>query len=120
MDGAVQLKRKEFSGHDPDTTNNRMEMTAAIKALEALKGGEHPVHIRTDSQYLVNGMTTWLKGWKARGWKTSDRKPVLNKDLWEQLDCLATSRIHWEWVRGHAGNELNEAVDRLATTAASL
>ncbi|UXN65406.1 ribonuclease HI [Phyllobacterium sp. A18/5-2] len=118
MDGALQLKRKEFSGHDPDTTNNRMEMTAAIKALEALKDGDHPVYVRSDSQYLVQGMNSWLEGWKARFWKTSDRKSVLNKDLWEQLDGLSTPRIRWEWVRGHADNELNVAVDSLATLAA--
>ena len=120
MDGAIQLKRKELSGHHPDTTNNRMEMTAAIEALAALRGGNHPVYIRSDSQYLVNGMNTWLKGWKARGWKNSDGKAVLNKDLWEQLDHLTTPRIRWEWVRGHVGNKMNETVDRLAAAAANL
>jgi ribonuclease HI len=101
-----------------DTTNNRMEMTAAIKALEALKDNANPVYIRSDSNLLIRGMNEWLPGWKAKGRKNAGGKSVANQDLWELLDDLSTPRIHWKWVRGHAGNELNEAVDRLATLAA--
>ncbi|MEJ1118077.1 ribonuclease HI [Phyllobacterium sp. CCNWLW109] len=118
MDGNIELKRKEISGYDSDSTNNRMEMTAAIKALEALKDNANPVHIRSDSNLLIRGMNEWLPGWKTKGWKNAGGKSVANQDLWEFLDRLSTPRIHWSWVRGHAGNKLNEMVDRLATAAA--
>lgn len=105
---------KELCGGDPDTTNNRMELTAAIEALEALK---RPVAVRlyTDSEYLKNGITKWIHGWKAKGWKTADNKPVKNVDLWRRLDAArAAHRIDFHWVRGHAGHPENERADGLA------
>jgi ribonuclease HI len=108
---------KELSGAEPLTTNNRMELTAVIRALEALK---RPAELRifTDSEYVRRGITEWLRSWKARGWKTADRKPVKNQDLWERLDTLATGhRIEWRWVRGHSGIPGNERVDQLANEA---
>jgi len=106
--------RKELKGGEADTTNNRMELSAAIAALEALKRPS-AVDIHTDSQYLRGGITGWLKGWKKNGWKTSDRKPVKNVDLWQRLDALAVQHdINWHWVRGHAGTEENERADELA------
>jgi len=108
---------KEIHGAEPHTTNNRMELTAVIRALEALK---RPVEARvyTDSEYVRRGITEWLASWKARGWRTADKKPVKNQDLWEELDRLAAShRIEWYWVPGHAGVEGNERVDRLANEA---
>ncbi len=108
---------KEIAGAEALTTNNRMELTAVIRALEALK---RPVQVRlyTDSEYVRRGITEWVRGWKARGWKTADRKPVKNQDLWEQLDALAANhQIEWHWVPGHAGVEGNERVDRLANRA---
>jgi ribonuclease HI len=108
---------KEIHGAEPHTTNNRMELTAVIRALEALK---RPVEARvyTDSEYVRRGITEWLASWKARGWRTADKKPVKNQDLWEELDRLAAShRIEWHWVPGHAGVEGNERVDRLANEA---
>jgi ribonuclease HI len=108
---------REISGAEALTTNNRMELTAVIRALEALK---RPVAARlyTDSEYVRRGITEWLPGWKSRGWRTADRKPVKNQDLWEQLDGLnARHRIDWRWVRGHAGVPGNERVDRLANEA---
>ena len=108
---------KEIHGAEPHTTNNRMELTAVIRALEALN---RPVAVRvyTDSEYVRRGVTEWLASWKARGWRTADKKPVKNQDLWEQLDQLAAShRIEWHWVPGHAGVEGNERVDRLANEA---
>lgn len=119
MDGATIVKRKCISGGTPDTTNNRMEMTAAIKALEALKPSDIPVIIRSDSNILIQGMNSWRHNWKAKGWRKSDRKPVENQDLWEKLDALDAPRIKWEWVKGHAGNALNEEADRLASKAAN-
>lgn len=95
-----------------------MELSAAIAALEAIKNKELPVIIRTDSSYLANGMTKWLEGWKRQGWKNRDGKPVPNWDLWERLDILNDSRVHWQWVRAHDGNELNEVADKLAKAAA--
>ena len=118
MDGSLQLNQKELSGHVPDTTNNRMELSAAIAALEAIKNKELPVIIRTDSSYLANGMTKWLEGWKRQGWKNRDGKPVPNWDLWERLDIFNDRRVHWQWVRAHDGNELNEVADKLAKAAA--
>ncbi len=105
---------KHLHGGEPETTNNRMELTAAIKALEALRE-PCEVHLTTDSQYLRQGITQWLPQWKRRGWKTADRKPVRNRDLWERLDALAQKhRVHWHWVRGHTGHPENELADRLA------
>ena len=106
--------QKEMFGGEPSTTNNRMEMLAAITALESLK---HPCEVRlyTDSQYVLKGMTEWLSGWKARGWKTADRKPVKNVDLWQRLEqASAAHRVQWVWVRGHDGNPGNELADQLA------
>ena len=107
-------EQKEMFGGEPATTNNRMEMLAAITALETLK---QPCEVRlyTDSQYVLKGMTEWLAGWKARGWKTADRKPVKNVDLWQRLEQAAAShRVQWVWVRGHDGNPGNELADQLA------
>jgi ribonuclease HI len=109
--------QREISGAEILTTNNRMELTAVIRALEALK---RPVkgRIYTDSQYVRQGILEWLPNWKRRGWKTADRKPVKNQDLWETLDALAaTHELEWHWVRGHSGNEGNERVDLLANRA---
>jgi ribonuclease HI len=108
---------KELSGAEPLTTNNRMELTAVIRALEALK---RPTELRifTDSEYVRRGITEWVKSWKVRGWKTADRKPVKNQDLWERLDALAAGhKIEWRWVKGHSGIPGNERVDRLANEA---
>ena len=108
---------KELSGAEPQTTNNRMELTAVIRALESLK---RPTEARifTDSEYVRRGITEWVKNWKARGWKTADRKPVKNQDLWERLDALAAGhKIDWRWVKGHSGVPGNERVDRLANQA---
>jgi ribonuclease HI len=108
---------KELSGAEPATTNNRMELTAVIRALEALK---RPVQARlyTDSEYVRRGITEWLPAWKSRGWRTADRQPVKNQDLWQQLDELAARHeIEWRWVPGHAGVPGNERVDRLANEA---
>lgn len=108
---------KEIAGAEAHTTNNRMELTAVIRALEALK---RPVQARiyTDSEYVRRGITEWLPRWKARAWRTADKKPVKNQDLWEQLDALARAhRLEWHWVRGHSGVEGNERVDRLANEA---
>jgi ribonuclease HI len=108
---------REISGAEPLTTNNRMELTAVIRALEALK---RPVQARvyTDSEYVRRGVTEWLAAWKARGWRTADRKPVKNQDLWQRLDELrARHQIEWHWVPAHAGVPGNERVDRLANLA---
>lgn len=108
---------KELSGGELDTTNNRMELTAAVRALEALK---RPCKIEfyTDSEYLKNGISSWIKGWKRNGWKTAKGDPVLNRDLWMLLDEQTQKHtITWKWTRGHAGNVHNERVDQLATTA---
>jgi len=108
-------KTKELSGGEKDTTNNRMELTAAIMALEALTR-PCAVDLNTDSQYVRNGIMTWIKGWKARGWKTADKKDVKNVDLWLRLDeAVKRHDVSWHWVKGHAGNELNERADVLAT-----
>ena len=105
---------KELSGSDPSTTNNRMELTAAISALEALKRPAI-VDLHTDSQYLRGGIMGWIHGWKKNGWRTSDRKPVKNVDLWQKLDALREKHeVHWHWVKGHAGTEANERADQLA------
>ncbi|HME84793.1 MAG TPA: ribonuclease HI [Roseiarcus sp.] len=105
---------KELRGGEPLTTNNRMELTAAIKALESLTR-PCPVTLHTDSQYLRSGVTGWLDRWKRNGWRTADRKPVRNEDLWRRLDAAAARHeVRWLWVRGHAGDELNERADELA------
>jgi ribonuclease HI len=101
-------------GRDRSTTNNKMEMTAAIKALEAVPENL-PIIIHSDSQYVIKGATEWLRGWKAKGWRKADGKPVMNQDLWMQMDVLMVGRkITWRWVKGHAGHPENEHVDRLA------
>lgn len=105
---------RELCGGEPDTTNNRMEMTAAIRALEALRE-RCAVDLHTDSTYLRNGITEWLEGWKRRGWRTAAKKPVRNQDLWVALDALAERHdVTWHWVRGHAGHDGNERADELA------
>jgi ribonuclease HI len=105
---------KELKGGEAHTTNNRMELMAAIAAIEALKRPCH-VDIHTDSQYLRNGIMTWIKQWKRNGWRTADKKPVKNVDLWQRLDAaLEHHTIHWHWVKGHAGHALNERADQLA------
>ena len=107
-------RERELHGGEPATTNNRMELTAAIRALEALKC-RCKVAIYSDSRYLRDGITTWLADWKIRGWKTADRKPVKNQDLWERLDALAAAHdVEWHWVRGHDGHPENERADQLA------
>jgi len=108
---------KELSGAEAQTTNNRMELTAVIRALEALKR-PLPIKIYTDSEYVRRGITEWIGSWKSRGWKTADRKPVKNQDLWQRLDELVEGqRIEWHWVKGHSGVPGNERVDRLANQA---
>lgn len=118
--GAVLRYRgveKELSGADPETTNNRMEMMAAIAALEALKR-PMAVSLTTDSAYLRDGITKWIHGWKRRGWKTADKKPVKNEDLWRRLDAAAAPhRVEWHWVKGHDGHPENERADALARAA---
>ena len=109
--------RRELSGYEPSTTNNRMEIMAAIEAFRALRGPSE-VDLHTDSQYLRNGMSTWLERWKRNGWRTADRKPVKNDDLWRALDVLAqTHAVRWHWVRGHDGHPENERCDELANAA---
>ena len=106
--------KKELKGGELDTTNNRMELMAAIAAFEALK---RPclVDLHTDSQYLRNGILTWINQWKRNGWRTADRKPVKNVDLWQRLEAaLGKHQVRWHWVRGHSGHDLNERADRLA------
>lgn len=115
--GAVLLwgdREKTLCGGEPATTNNRMEMMAAIQALEALNRPCR-VELHTDSQYLMKGITEWLPGWRARGWKTASREPVKNADLWRRLDeARLRHQVDWRWVKGHAGHELNERADALA------
>lgn len=108
---------KELSGYEPMTTNNRMEMMAAIRAFEALKR-PMTIQVYTDSQYLKKGMEEWLSGWKQKGWINSKKDPVANADLWKMLDQLASAHtITWHWVRGHSGHPENERVDQLANEA---
>jgi ribonuclease HI len=116
--GAVLIadngREKDLSGGEAMTTNNRMELMAAISALEALKRPSL-IDLHTDSQYLRGGITGWIKGWKRNGWHTRDRKPVKNVDLWERLDSLTQlHEVRWHWVKGHAGNAANERADALA------
>jgi len=109
---------KELSGHDPQTTNNRMELTAVIQALDALKEPCH-VALHTDSRYVIDGITKWIFGWQKNGWINSQKKPVLNADLWQQLlESRRRHRIDWIWVKGHDGHPENERADRLASDAA--
>lgn len=107
-------KEKELYGGEAETTNNRMELMAAIRGLEALTRG-CPVLLTTDSQYVMKGITEWMANWKKRGWKTAGRKPVKNVDLWQRLDAaLAAHEVQWQWVRGHSGHAENERADALA------
>ena len=109
---------KELSGGEPSTTNNRMELTAAIEALNALR---RPCHVRlfTDSRYVMDGLTKWIHGWQRNGWKTAGKQPVKNAELWQALLAAAKRhRIEWEWVKGHAGHPENERADKLASDAA--
>ena len=110
--------RKELWGSEPQTTNNRMELRAAIEGLRALKEG-CAVELVTDSEYLKNGITTWIHGWKRKGWTTAAKKPVVNQDLWKALDSEASRhRTDWVWTKGHANHEDNNRADELATKAA--
>lgn len=105
---------KEMCGGEPETTNNRMEMMAVIEGLSALKKRSH-VHLHTDSKYVMQGITEWMAGWKSRGWKTADKKPVKNQDLWERIDSLVQAHdVKFFWVKGHAGHPENERADSLA------
>jgi ribonuclease HI len=105
---------KEIKGGEADTTNNRMEMMAAIRALESLKRPAH-VRIHTDSTYLRNGITQWIHTWKAKGWKTANKKPVKNIDLWQRLEAaIERHDVEWHWIKGHAGHPENERADQLA------
>jgi len=108
---------KEIYGYDKETTNNRMELMAAIRALEVLNRPSE-VSLTTDSNYVRQGITKWLEGWKKRGWKTAAKKPVKNKDLWQRLDeAVARHNVEWHWVKGHSGHEGNERADELANRA---
>mgnify|MGYP003289250548 CR=1 FL=1 len=110
--------RAERSGGERDTTNNRMELTAVIRAISAARK-HNEIEIHTDSQYVKNGTMVWMKNWKKNNWRTADKKPVKNQDLWQQLDELVSAvKVHWVWVRGHNGEELNERCDELARGAA--
>ena len=113
-EGDEIIKQRELSGGEPETTNNRMELLAAITALETLSSPSH-ITIVTDSVYVKDGITKWIFGWKSRGWKTAAKKPVKNEELWKRLD-EATQRhdVTWEWVKGHAGHPENERADELA------
>lgn len=108
---------KELSGGEKDTTNNRMEMMAVAQGLEAIKRSAK-VKLHSDSKYVLDGIQKWMPGWKAKGWKTADKKPVKNQDLWERIDsALARHELEYEWVRGHNGHPENERVDKLAVAA---
>jgi len=115
--GAIMMyggREKELCGGELETTNNRMELMAAIQALESLNR-PCKVELHTDSQYVKNGITQWISGWKARGWRTADKSPVKNDDLWKRLDAArARHDVDWRWVKGHAGHEHNERADGLA------
>jgi ribonuclease HI len=120
--GAVLIygdSEKHISGHESNTTNNKMELTAAIKALKALKDTQKEVILYTDSMYVKNGITEWITGWKKKGWKTTSG-PVKNRELWEELDALNNSLlIEWRWVRGHSDSKYNNLADELARLAVS-
>jgi ribonuclease HI len=108
---------RELSGYEPQTTNNRMELMAAIASLKALKE-PCAVVLTSDSQYLANGIQTWIRQWKANGWRTAAKKPVKNKELWMELDALCAGHaIDWKWIKGHSGHAENERCDRLANEA---
>jgi ribonuclease HI len=112
--GAIE---KEMNGGEPGTTNNRMELMAAIMAIEAVKR-PCEIHLHTDSEYLRQGITTWIHSWKARGWRTADKKPVKNVDLWQRLErAIETHDVHWHWVKGHSGHKENDRADELARLA---
>lgn len=114
VQGGRVVKERELKGGEADTTNNRMELLAAINALETLARASD-ITIVTDSQYVKNGVTSWIHGWKRNGWKTSARKPVKNAELWQRLDeAQARHNVTWEWVKGHAGHPENERADELA------
>ena len=114
MKGANIAKERELSGGEADTTNNRMELMAAITALETLTRAS-AITITTDSAYVKNGVTNWIHGWKRNGWKTADKKPVKNVDLWQRLDeAQSRHKVTWEWIKGHAGHPENERADELA------
>lgn len=114
VDGGRIVKERELSGGEPATTNNRMELMAAISALEALTRPS-AITITTDSAYVKNGVTGWIHGWKRNGWRTADRKPVKNVDLWQRLEAAAAAhQVTWEWIKGHAGHPENERADELA------
>jgi len=109
---------KELSGYEGDTTNNRMELMAAIQGLETLKRDVGKVNLHTDSTYVKDGITKWIHGWKKNGWKTAAKKPVKNKDLWQRLEAsLADHEVEWHWIKGHSGHPENERCDELATLA---
>ena len=114
MEGDTIVKERELKGGEAETTNNRMELLAAINALEALTRGT-AITITTDSAYVKNGVTGWIHGWKRNGWKTSNKKPVKNVDLWQRLDeAQRRHKVTWEWIKGHAGHPENERADELA------
>lgn len=109
---------KKLKGGEKDTTNNRMELMAAIKALEVIKSSTIDIDLFTDSKYVMSGINEWIKGWKLRGWKTSNKKPVKNVDLWQKLDEVnAKHNVHWHWVKGHSGDIGNDMADELANQA---
>ena len=113
-----KTQEKTISGGEPDTTNNRMELMAAISALEALRRPSR-VALTTDSQYVKQGVELWMPRWQANGWRTADRKPVKNQDLWQRLNAASTGHeVRWHWTRGHSGHVENERVDKLARDAA--
>lgn len=113
-DGDAVLKERTLQGGEADTTNNRMELLAAISALEVLERPSTLI-IVTDSAYVKNGVTTWIHGWKRNGWRTADKKPVKNVDLWQRLDLAqARHKVEWRWIKGHAGHAENERADELA------
>lgn len=113
-EGDQVVKERELNGGEPDTTNNRMELLAAISALETL-GKPTAITVVTDSAYVKNGISSWMHGWKRNGWKTADKKPVKNVDLWQRLDdAQSRHRVTWTWVKGHAGHPENERADELA------
>ena len=113
-DGDTVLKERELSGGEADTTNNRMELMAAIEALNSLSR-RSTITVTTDSAYVKNGVTEWIHGWKRNGWKTSSKKPVKNVDLWQALDAAQTRHsVEWRWIKGHAGHAENERADELA------
>ena len=118
--GAILLynhHQKKICGSNPDTTNNQMELKAVIEGLKALKKPSEVI-IYTDSQYVKNGITEWIKKWKVNNWKTANKKPVKNLELWQELDCESSKHeIKWKWVKAHAGNKFNEMVDELARGA---